>query len=106
MLSRRRDSPNACRPIAHRMNTNPIMKATSVFKRNLESDGGPTSRPGVSPGQRRPTAREGVVGFANVGLQTRWGGRDACPALAAPPPGALRLKCLAVAAACSLPLLL
>src|SRR2546426_844138 len=93
-------------PIARRMNTNPGMKAPSVFNRNPESNVGPKSRPGVSPGQRRPTAREGLAVFANVGTQTRWGRRDACPTSAAPSPLVLRLRRLVVAAAFGLPLLL
>src|SRR5882672_309637 len=64
----------------------------------------PKSRPGVSSGQSRPSAREGLVAFAKVNPQTRWGTRDARHALSAPPV-ALRLKCLVAAAACAFPLL-
>ena len=66
----------------------------------------PESRPGVAPGQRRPTACDRLVVFANLVPQTRWGRRDACPTFAALPPVVLRLKCLVVAVACSLPFLL
>src|SRR5580765_3082797 len=92
--------------IPHAMNTNSDMKVMSVFIRDRENSEGRESRADVSPGQHRPTARDSLVVTPNVGPPTRWGRRDACPALAAPPPGALSLKCLAVVAVCSLPLFL
>src|SRR5438034_266748 len=74
MSNRRRGSPDGGRSIAHRMNTNP---ATSGFKRNSEKNAEPKSRPGVSPGQQRPSAREEPVTFADPSPQARWAKRDA-----------------------------
>src|SRR5881397_1865224 len=74
MSNRRRGSPEDRRSIAHRMNTNP---ATSVFKRNSEKNAEPKSRPGVSPAQQRPSAREDRVTFADSGPQARRARRDA-----------------------------
>src|SRR5438128_3552755 len=86
------------------LKTNQGMKNDIGFPWKPRSNLRPKSRPGVSPGQSRPSAREGLVAFAKVNPQTRWGRRDARPALSAPPV-ARRWKCLVAAAACGLPLL-
>src|SRR5438128_408297 len=86
------------------LKTNQGMKNDIGFPWKPRSNLRPKSRPGVSPGQSRPSAREGLVAFAKVNPQTRWGRRDAHPTLSAPPV-ARRWKCLVAAAACGLPLL-